>query len=98
MHVDNPVVPQLDAHLANGLEERQRLDVTHRTADLDETDIGIAGATLDAFLDLVSDVRNHLHGRTEVVTTTLLGDHALVNAPRREVAVAPGRCIRTKRS
>ena len=36
--------PELDAHLADRLEERQRLDVAHRAADLDHADIGVARA------------------------------------------------------
>ena len=40
--------PSLDAELADGLEERQRLDVAHRAADLDHADVGVAGAELDA--------------------------------------------------
>ena len=84
------VAAELDAHLADRLEERQRLDVAHRAADLDHADVGIAGAERDAALDLVGDVRDHLHGRAEVVAAALLGDHALVDPAGGEVAVAPG--------
>ena len=42
-------------------------------------------------LDLIGDVRNDLHRRAQVVAAALLGDHALVNAPGREIAVARGR-------
>ena len=49
-----------------------------------------SGAELDAALDLVGDVRNHLHGGAEIVAAALLGDHALVDAPGGEVAVAAG--------
>ena len=31
--------PMLEAHLADGLEERQRLDVADRAADLDDRDV-----------------------------------------------------------
>ena len=64
--------PELDAHLADRLEERQRLDVADRAADLDHADVGIAGAHADAVLDLVGDVRDDLHGRAEVVAAALL--------------------------
>src|ERR1019366_5196381 len=57
---------------------------------LHHTDVGIAGAEHDAALDLIGDVRNHLHRGTQVVAAALLGDHALVDAPSGEIAVAPG--------
>ncbi len=88
------VAPELDAHLADRLEERQRLDVADRAADLDHADVGIAGAQHDAALDLIGDVRDHLHGRAQVVAAALLGDHALVDAPGGEIAVAARRRMR----
>ena len=91
VHVEHVVVAQLDAELADRLEERQRLDVAHRAADLDHAHVGVARAHADAVLDLVGDVRDHLHGRAEVVAAAFLGDDALVDAPGREVAVAAGR-------
>jgi hypothetical protein len=81
------VAAELDAQLADGLEEGQRLDVTHRAADLHHADVGIAGAELDGALDLVGDVRDHLHGGAEIIAATLLGDHAFVDAAGREIAV-----------
>jgi hypothetical protein len=41
-------------------------------------------------LDLVGDVRDDLYGRAQVVTAALLGDHTLVDATGREIAVARG--------
>ena len=91
VHVDDVVAAELDAELADRLEERQRFDVADRAADLDHADVGIAGAERDAALDLIGDVRNHLHRRAEIVAAALLGDDALVDAPGGEIAVAPGR-------
>jgi hypothetical protein len=45
-----------DAHLADGLQERQRLDVADGAADFDDRHVGTFGATLDVGLDLVGDV------------------------------------------
>ena len=84
------VAAELDAELANGFEERQRLDVADRAADFHHADVGIAGAELDGALDLVGDVRDHLHGGAEVVAAALLGDHAFVDAAGGEIAVAAG--------
>ncbi len=91
VHVQHVVAAHLDAELADGLEERQRLDVAHGAADLHHADVGFAGAHPDALLDLVGDVRDHLHGRAEVIAAAFLGDDALVDASGGEVAVAAGR-------
>ena len=88
MHVQHVVAAELDAELADRLEERQRLDVADRAADLDHADVGVARAHADAVLDLVGDVRDDLHRRAEVVAAAFLGDDALVDAAGREVAVA----------
>lgn len=90
VHEQGIVVPQLHAHLANGLEKRQGLDIAHRTADLDQRDVGIARALANGALDLVGDMRDHLHRAAQVVATALLADHVLVDLAGGEV-VAP-RC------
>ena len=36
--------PSSHAHLPDRFEERQRLDVAHGAADLDDGDLGVAGA------------------------------------------------------
>ena len=83
-HVDVEHVAAADvlAHLANGLEERQRLDVAHRAAHLDDDHVGlaVAGDASDALLDLVGDVRDDLNGPAQVVAAALLGDDRLVDA------------------
>ena len=50
VHVHDAVVPELHAHLANRFQERQRLDIADRAADLDEANVGIAGALLTPVL------------------------------------------------
>ena len=65
--VADVVAAELQAHLPDRLEERQRLDVAHRAADLDDRHLGVAGAALDEGLDLVGDVRDDLHRAAEVV-------------------------------
>src|SRR6516165_6937680 len=62
VHIHTIVAAELDAELADRLEEWQRLDVTDRTADLDHANVGAVGTELDAALDLIGDMRNHLHG------------------------------------
>ena len=79
------VAADLDRHLPDRLEERQRLDVADGAADLDHRDFGVTRAAPDELLDLVGDVRDHLHGAAEIVAAALLADHALVDLARREV-------------
>ena len=86
---EEAVVPaDLVAQLAGGLEERQRLDVADRAADLGDDDVGcrVGGAHReDPRLDLVGDVRDDLHGVAEVLPAPLLGDDARVHLARRHV-------------
>jgi hypothetical protein len=79
--------PDVLAHLADGLEERQRFDVADRPADLDDHDVrvAVAGDPRDALLDLVGDVRDDLDRAAEVVAAALLGDDGLVDAAGRHV-------------
>ncbi len=90
VHVQHVVAPELDPELADGLEERQRLDVAHGAADLDHADVGVARAQPYAVLDLVGYVRDHLHRGAQVVAAPFLGDHSLVDPAGREIAVAAG--------
>ena len=79
----------LQAHLAHGLEEGQRLDVADGAADLDDGDVHLlVGAPAHELLDLVGDVRDHLHRLAEVVAAALLLEHALVDLAGREVVRA----------
>ena len=85
------VTADVVAHLPGRLEERQRLDVADRAADLGDHDVdvlalgGAAPHGQDAVLDLVGDVRDHLDGVAEVVTAPLLGDHLGVDLPGGDV-------------
>jgi hypothetical protein len=74
------VAADLVPDLADRLEEGLRLDVADGAADLgdDDVDVGTAHRE-DPRLDLVGDVRDDLHGVTQVVAAPLLGDHAGVD-------------------
>ena len=77
------VADVLDAGLApelpDRLEERQRLDVADGPADLGDHDVDRLGLgdPLDPRLDLVRDVRDHLHGRAEELALALLAEHGV---------------------
>ena len=90
MHECAPVPAHLVPELPDGLEERERLDVADRAADLDDLDVGLLGLGegADPLLDLVRDVRDHLHGLAQVVASALLGEDARVHGAGREVGTA----------
>ena len=84
--------PGVDRELPDRLQERQRLDVAHGPADLGdhEVDVGGVGHQPDPLLDLVGDVRHHLHGGAEVVAAPLAADHGVVDAAGGDVRGAAG--------
>ena len=83
------VAPQFLAHLANRLEEGKRLDIAHRSTDLDDRHVTIRRRHLaHRTLDLIRDVRNHLHRLAQVIAAPLLGDDLLVDTAGREVVIA----------
>ncbi len=92
---EEAVVPaDVVAHLAHGLQERQRLDVADGAADLgdhhvrrDPRRVGL-GEREDPLLDLVGDVRDHLDGVAEVLPAPLLRDHRRVDLAGRDVGPA----------
>ena len=88
--VEHVVAADVLAELADGLEEREALDVADRAADLgdEHVDLGELGQAVHAALDLVGDVRDDLHGAAEVVAAALLGDDAVVDAAGGDVGVA----------
>ncbi|MNV59876.1 hypothetical protein D3C71_1523210 [compost metagenome] len=69
----------LGAHLADRLQERQRLDVTHGAADLHQRHVEAFSGLVDAAADFVGDMRNDLHGGAQVIAPALLADHVLVD-------------------
>ena len=78
---------QLALELADRLEERKRLDVADRSADLRDHDIEVLrlGDELYTLLDLVRDVRDDLDRPAEVVAAPLLADHRVIDGARRDV-------------
>ena len=79
--------PDVDGELADRLEERQRLDVADRAADLGDHEVDVArlGDQRDPLLDLVGDVRHDLDRAAEVVAAALAADHGVVDAARGDV-------------
>ena len=87
--VADAVAPHVLAELPDGLEERQDLDVADRATDLGDDHVDVLGRQpQDATLDLVGDVRDHLHRLTEEVAVPLPRQHRLIDRARRGVRVA----------
>jgi hypothetical protein len=83
---EHVVAAQVVAHLTRRLEEGQRLDVAHGATDLGDDDVDVRrGHGADACLDLVGDVRDHLHRVAEVFAAALLGDDRGVDLTRGHV-------------
>ena len=82
--------PDVDRELADRLQERQRLDVAHRAADLGDHDVDVLRLAdqPDPVLDLVRDVRDDLHGAAEVVAAALLADDRVVDRAGGDVGAA----------
>ena len=78
------VARQLVAELADGLEERQALDVADRAADLDQHDVGLVHVPADELLDRVGDVRDHLDGAAQIVAVALAAEHGPVDPAGRD--------------
>ncbi|CQA08506.1 Uncharacterised protein [Mycobacteroides abscessus] len=84
---EDVVTADVMADLPRGLQERLRFDVADGAADLGDDDVGPLpvfvrlGHRQDAALDLVGDMRNHLHGVTQVLATPFLGDDRRIHLP-----------------
>ena len=85
VHQQCPAGAHFHAELTRRLQERQALDVAHRAADFDDGYVGIARTQNHPALDFIGDVRNDLHGATEIVTAALFLQHGVVDPSGGEV-------------
>ena len=80
------VTTHLVADLPNCLEERQRLDISDGAPNLSDDDVHVrSGHPANPCLDLVRDVRNHLHGVAEILAAAFLRDDGGVHLTRGDV-------------
>lgn len=83
---EDVVAADFVADLADGLQEREGLDVADGPADLGDDDVDVRGRhAADAVLDLVGDVRDDLDGVAEVLAAAFLGDDGGVHLSGRHV-------------
>ncbi|MCH8844798.1 MAG: hypothetical protein IID61_17705, partial [SAR324 cluster bacterium] len=89
MDVHDVFPAQVQTKLADGLQERQRFNVSHRAADLTDHHVHIAlqGQTHQGGLDLIRHVGNHLHRSAEIISPALLRYYRVVNSSGGNVVV-----------
>jgi hypothetical protein len=85
MDEDGLAAAQLIVELADGLHERQALDIADGPADLAEHEVDIVGLGQSELLDLIGNVRNDLHRRAQIITAPLALDDGLVDAALRDI-------------
>ena len=81
MHIEGVFAPDVLAHLADGFQKRQALDVADGAAHFDDQHVGLrrARGQPDAPLDLVGDVRDDLDRAAQKVAAPFLAEHCRVN-------------------
>ncbi len=79
---------ELEAHLADGFEEGEGLDVADGAADFDDDYVDTFGNFSDGGFDFVGDVGNDLDGFAEVIAAAFFGEDGFVDAAGGPVIVA----------
>ena len=81
MDISQILAPHIATKLSDGLQKRERFDVTHRAANLPDHHVGatVRSHTVDACSDFTRDVRNDLYRAAVVVTSAFLVDHRLID-------------------
>ena len=77
--------------MADRLQERKALNVAHCAADFYDSHVRRAlalGQGKHGMLDLVGDVRDHLHGGAQIVAAPLFGNDVIVDGARGGVVFA----------
>jgi len=83
-------VTGFERELADGFEERQAFDVAGGAADFGDDDVRLRllSQQMNAVLDFVGDVWNHLNGLAEVFPFALVVEHGLIDLAAGEVVEA----------
>ena len=80
MQITHVVSACFVAELANGFKEREDLNVTYCSTHFRDDNISfVCGNSADTTLDFIGDVRNNLHGLSEIITTAFRSQNCLVN-------------------
>ena len=95
VHEHRVLAADLQRKFANGLKERQSLDVAGGAADLgnDHVRAALFADQPDAILDFIRHMRDHLHRLAEIIAAAFLLQHGLVDLPAGEVVEARERGV-----
>ena len=74
VHRDGVLMAQLEAQLAHGFKEGQRLDVAHGSTNLDDEHVHALGTFQHARLDGIGHMRDHLDRAAQVLPAPFLLD------------------------
>ena len=90
MDIERVFAPDLVTKLPDRFEKRLAFNIAGRAADLRNDDIRIAlfADTVNEMLDLIGDMRDDLHGASEILAPALLLQHIGVNLSGREIGKA----------
>ena len=82
----------LEHELAHGFEEGETLNVADRSADFrnDHVEHSVLCQGLKSPFDLVGDVRNHLNGRSQKITSSFFADDLVIDLTSGGVVLAGG--------
>ena len=97
VNVEAVLLADIERELANRFQKRQAFDVADRAADFGDDDVdarAVVASLRDDALDLVRDVRNHLHGLAQKLAAPLLVDDRLIDLAGRVVRIARERAVR----
>ena len=88
VHENNIFRTELEAHLADGFQEWERLDVADGAADFDQDDVHAFGDFAECGFNFIGDVRDDLHGLAKIIAAAFFGDDGFVEAAGGPVVVA----------
>ena len=76
------ILSQFPFQLAHAFDKRKRFDITDRTSDFSDHEIKFVfiSQQFHIALDLVRDMRHHLHSLSQVIPFTFFVNNALINA------------------
>ena len=94
VHVANILTTDIEAELSDGLEKREDFNIADSSTDFGDHDVDrFVSQAGDAALNFVGDVRNDLHGLSEIITTALCGDHGRVDRSGGRIRITTQRFV-----
>ena len=78
---------QLTFELPHCFEKWLRFNITNGTANFYHRDIVLTSARINATLNLIGYMRNHLHSAAKIITTTLTTQNGFVDLATGEIIV-----------